>query len=207
MARKPGARKAGKSESASPKDPIGAALKLAAERGWQRISLADIAEAAGMPLAELHGRYPSKQAILEAFSRDVDRQVVAGAAADAAGESARDRLFDVIMRRFDALSPHRDGVAAIYRSMGTDPLAALCGAGQVLRSMALMLETAGVSSSGLVGAVRAKGLAAIYLATIRDWLRDDTADMARTMAALDARLRRAEQFIDAMPGRRGARNH
>jgi AcrR family transcriptional regulator len=200
------AKSSGKKKSAPPKDVIAAALKLAAERGWQAIALADIAAAAGLTLAELHSRYPSKQSILQGFSRDVDRRVVAGADGADSGESARDRLFDVIMGRFDAMAPYRDGIAAVARDVGRDPLAVLCGANQVLRSMALMLETAGISSTGLVGAVRTKGLAAIYLATLRTWLRDDSADKAKTMADLDAKLRRAEQILGAMPGWRAAAN-
>ncbi len=61
--------------------------------------------------------------------------------------------------------------------------------------MAAMLEAAGIASGGLAGALRTKGLAAIYLATLRDWFGDDTADKAKTMAALDARLRRAESCV------------
>ncbi len=187
-----------------PKRIIDAALALAATRGWRTISLADIAAAAGVSLAALYAVFPSKAAILEAFSREIDRAVVAGGEATAEDESPRDRLFDVLMRRFDALGPYRDGVAAVLRDTARDPLAAACGAGPLLRSMALMLETAGISSSGLSGAVRTKGLAAIYLATMRDWLRDDTADKARTMAALDSRLRRAESCVEGCR-RRGRR--
>jgi AcrR family transcriptional regulator len=168
-----------------------AALKLAAERGWSAIALADIAAAAELSLADLYAAYPSKTAILEALSRDVDRRVLAGAEIDAT-ETPRDRLFDVLMRRFDALAAYRDGLAAIARDARRDPVMVLCGAGQLLRSMAAMLETAGISSAGLAGALRTKGLAGIYLATLRDWFRDDTADKAKTMAALDGRLRRAE---------------
>jgi len=168
-----------------------AALKLAAERGWSVIALADIAAAAELSLADLYAAYPSKTAILEALSRDVDRRVLAGAEIDAT-ETPRDRLFDVLMKRFDALAAYRDGLAAIARDARRDPVMVLCGAGQLLRSMAAMLEAAGISSAGLAGALRAKGLGAIYLATLRDWFRDDTADKAKTMAALDGRLRRAE---------------
>lgn len=198
------AKRPGKDKSTRPADVVAVALKLAAERGWHAIALADIAAAAGISLTELHNRYPSKHAILAAYSRAIDRQVVAGADGPGGDESARDRLFDVIMRRFDALTPHRDGVAAVLRDVGCDPLAALCGAGQLRASMALMLETAGLSSTGLMGVIRTKGLAAIYLATMRTWLRDDTADKAKTMAALDAKLRRAEQFAKSVPGRRHA---
>lgn len=174
-----------------PKRVFDAALKLAAERGWSKIALADIAAAAELSLAELYAAYPSKTAILEALSRDVDREVLARVEVDMK-ETPRDRLFDVLMKRFDALSGYRDGLAATARDARRDPFMVLCGAGQLLRSMAAMLEAAGISSAGLAGALRAKGLAAIYLATLRDWFRDDTADRAKTMAALDGRLRRAE---------------
>lgn len=174
-----------------------AALKLAAERGWSAIALADIAAAAELSLADLYAAYPSKSAILEALSRDVDRQVLAGAEIEAT-ETPRDRLFDVLMKRFDVLAAHRDGLAAIARDARRDPVMVLCGAGQLLRSMAAMLEAAGISSAGLAGALRTKGLAGIYLATLRDWFRDDTADKARTMAALDARLRRAESWAQRL---------
>src|SRR5215475_2289184 len=91
-----------------------AAFGLAAERGWADLALADIAAAAKLSLADLYAVHPSKAAILEAFSRDIDRQVLA--AQDGAGEeSPRDRLFDVLMKRFDALAPHREGLAAIVR--------------------------------------------------------------------------------------------
>src|SRR5215468_6476709 len=185
------AKKAETKQADPSKSAIAAALRLAAERGWADLALADIAAEAKLSLAELYATYPSKAAILIALSREVDRQVVAGL--DEGGEeSTRDRLFDLIMKRFDALAPYREGLAAVARDAGRDPVAALCGMGQLARSMGLMLEAAGASSSGLIGALRTKALGAIYLATMRDWFRDDSTDKARTMAALDARLRRAE---------------
>jgi AcrR family transcriptional regulator len=186
------------------KPVIETALRLAAERGWANLALADIAAAANLPLADLYASYPSKAAILAALSRDVDRQVLAGLDISSE-ESTRDRLFDLIMKRFDALSPYRDGLSAVARDVGRDPLATLCGLGQLARSMALMLEAAGVSSSGLTGALRTRGLSAIYLATMRDWFRDDSTDKARTMAALDGRLRRAESWARRLDQRRTAK--
>lgn len=198
-----------KKAEAKPADPakhvIEVALRLAAEPGWAGLALADIAAAAKLPLAELYALYPSKTAILVALSREVDRQVLAGLE-PGAEESTRDRLFDLIMKRFDALAPHRDGLAAVVRDAGRDPVAALCGLDQLARSMALMLEAAGVSSSGLAGALRTKGLGIIYLATMRDWFRDDSTDKSRTMAALDARLRRAEGWARRLDRRGPAKS-
>ncbi len=177
---------------------INTALKLAAERGWREVSLAEIAETAKVPLARAYRAFPSKQAIFEAFARGIDAEVLADdSLADEWDEQtgARDRLFDVMMRRFDALQPHRAGIGNLIYDQARDPLAALCSVQPLLRSMAAMLEAARIPSSGLAGAARSKGLAGLYLVTLRVWLRDETADMAKTMAALDGYLRRIESLL------------
>src|SRR5215468_10541816 len=89
---------------------IDVALRLAAERGWAELALSDIAAAAKLTFADLYASYPSKTAILVALMRGVDRQVLAGVAPNPE-ESTRDRLFDLIMKRFAALAPHRTGLA------------------------------------------------------------------------------------------------
>ena len=166
-----------------PQHVIDTAMRLAAERGWARLSYGEIAEAAGLPLSKLYPVYPTKAAILAGLMRAIDAAVLAEQDPDDEEGSARDRLFDVMMRRYDALRPYREAVGNILLDLGRDPLTAaglLPGSG---RSMALMLELAGLSSSGLMGIARIKGLAAIHLATLRVWLRDESVDLAKTMAA------------------------
>ena len=183
-----------------PNQVIDAALVLAAERGWRDLSLTDIAAAAKLPLSKVYPVFSSKSAVLAGFMRRVDAAVLAGPAEEEG--SARDRLFDVLMRRFDALQPHREALANIAHDELREPLGALCGLCALRRSMALMLEAAGLDSTGLRGALRVKGLSAAYLASFRVWLRDDSPDMARTMAALDGYLRRIEGLIQRLPRRR-----
>ena len=48
--------------------------------------------------------------------------------------------------------------------------------------------------AGVAGAMRVKGVALVFANAFRIWLRDDTEDMAKTMAALDAGLQRAESM-------------
>ena len=57
-----------------------------------------------------------------------------------------------------------------------------------------MLEAAGIPGEGLGGVVAVKLTAAAYVATARVWLRDDSPDLAPTMAALDRRLRGIERW-------------
>jgi hypothetical protein len=57
-----------------------------------------------------------------------------------------------------------------------------------------MLEGAGVSSRGVRGEIRKRGLAAVWAWGIRAWLRDESEDLSATMAAIDTALLRAEQI-------------
>jgi hypothetical protein len=61
--------------------------------------------------------------------------------------------------------------------------------------MAWTLEASGIATGGLRGVLRIKALAALYLATMRTWLADESADNAATMAALDRNLKRAGRWV------------
>jgi hypothetical protein len=104
------------------------------------------------------------------------------------------------MRRFDALTPYRAAIEVLGRELPADPLAALAAGAGLLRSMRWMLEAAGISGEGIGGMVAVKLTAAAYLATARVWVRDESPDLAPTMAALDRRLRGIERWYSA--GRR-----
>lgn len=181
---------------------IDATMRLAAAQGWRNVSLSAIADACGVGVMELYALYPSRGAILAAFARQIDGQVMKGGApADDPGdaaESPRDRLFDVMMRRYDALKPYRAAIAEIVADAPRDPLALLCLCGQGQRSMGWMLEAAAIPSGGPLGLLKAKGLGAIHLAVLRVWLKDDSDDLARTMAALDTALRRIEPLANTL---------
>lgn len=174
------------------------ALTIAATGGWRSASLAIVAADAGASLAEAYGVIPTRLSILSGLLSRTDRRVLADGPADP-DDAPRDRLFDILMRRFDALAADRDGVRAIVRDMPGDPLNALLLAPCFAASMAWMLEAAGLPAVGIGGSLRVKGLALVYLATLRTWLDDDSIDMARTMAALDRNLQRADSLARRLP--------
>lgn len=183
---------------------LDAALALAARQGWRGVTLNAVAKEARVPLSRVHGVFPSKWAILDAFADRVDEAVLARPA-PSESEPARDRLFDVLMRRFDAMQSHKDAVVAMAHDLGREPLVAFCAWPRLIKSMAWMLEAAGLDSSGLAGLARTKGLAVIYLAAMRTWMSDDSSDLARTMAVLDRGLRQAESAARFLNQRRSAR--
>ena len=109
-------------------------------------------------------------------------------------DKPRELLFEVLMRRFDALKPHRKAVASMLRDSIGDP-AALLGFKRLLVSMGWMLEAAGISSAGLAGKARRKILALVYISVLIVFLNDSSADLAKTMAALDRRLSLAQAWL------------
>lgn len=176
----------------SPKGRIlAAALECAAAKRWSDVTLLDIAEAAKLPLVDLRNEVGSKTDILAALLRAVDDEVLKRAPRAAEGQSARDLLFDVVMSRFDVLAPYKKALQSIHASGPAD----LALAGPVLSSMGWMLEAAGIGTDGAAGGARVTGLAAVYASVFRTWLDDDDPGQARTMAALDRRLRRGESAI------------
>lgn len=172
---------------------VDAALSLAASRGWRRASLAEIAAESRLSLAQLHALYRGKPMILAACLRHFDQAALDGPK-PGPKDKPRELLFEVLMRRFDALKPHRKAVASMLRDSIGDP-AALLGFKRLLVSMGWMLEAAGISSAGLAGKARRKILALVYISVLIVFLNDSSADLAKTMAALDRRLSLAQAWL------------
>jgi AcrR family transcriptional regulator len=185
----------GRAESVDPDRIVDAALALIATQGWRQVSLAAVASEAGVPVLQVYRLFPSRTAILCGFVRRIDETVLAEPVDGEAGEKPRDRVFDLLMRRFDALRPHRGALEVLQRDLPRDPVSALALGGAALCSMRLMLEAAGIATHGIGGVIAVKLTAAAYLATGRTWLRDESPDLAPTMAQLDRRLRGIERWL------------
>jgi AcrR family transcriptional regulator len=198
MARGRGQRAAGEGGRAAVPDEdriVDAAMALIAAHGWRAVSLAAVASEAGLPILRVYRLFPSRTAILCGFLRRIDEAVLSTLPEPEAGERPRDRVFDLLMRRFDALQPHRPALERLRRELPFDPLAALAAGGALLGSMRLMLEAAGIPSNGVAGAIAVKLTAAAYVAASQTWARDETPDLAPTMANLDRRLRGIERWF------------
>jgi ubiquinone biosynthesis protein COQ9 len=176
---------------------VTAALRIAADQGWRNVNVVTAARAAGLPLDEARARFPSRSSILLRFGRLADQ----AALKDAPSEGPiRDRLFDLLMGRFDALQAHRSGVKALLRALPTEPPTALLLACATRTSMRWLLQAAGVTATGPRGALQVRGLVAVWLWGVRAWQRDESDDLSATMAAVDASLGRADRVASWLSG-------
>jgi len=178
---------------------IPAVFSQAALRGWADVNIAEAARDAELPLDRVRARFPGRGAVLLRFGLMADQAALATGSSE---PNPRERLFDMVMSRFDALQQHRAGVLQLLRALRTDPATSFLLYGATLRSMKWLLDAASIPSSGLVGGLRVHGLLALWLYALRAWEADESPDLSATMAAVDRGLDRAIQAENMLPGRR-----
>ncbi len=178
---------------------ITAALELAVDQGWEFTTLRDIADKASVSLLDLYDVVEDKQDILILLGRSIDRQVMEHVEIDSDDAlTARDRLFDIMMDRYEVLNQYRSGLVAILDSFKCDPKQAIISLPHLCRSMNWMLEASGIETAGIKGALKVAGLTGIYLKVLKTWADDESQDLSKTMASLDKALERGESVADTL---------
>jgi hypothetical protein len=170
---------------------VASAFAIAGARGWRHVSAAAAAREAGLDLATARERFAGHGPILRRFGQLADQHALTGALTEG---TVKDRLFDVLLRRVDFLQSHRAGVIALLRILPLKTHLAAWLAQETEISMGWMLEAAGLEALGPRGAIRKKGLLAVWAWGVRAWLRDESVDLSATMAAFDVALSRADQI-------------
>lgn len=185
-------------DTAIRRDLARAALQLAAAGPWREVTLAKLAHAASRPVSDLYGASVGEavDCVEEAF----DRAIADNTDTLDPGQSVRDRLFELIMRRFEAMEPHRAAVLAMEQGLDRDPVL-MAGAHQRhVRCARWVLALAGLEADGMTGQARSQGLGVIIGQARAAWRGDDAGDFAKTMASLDKNLRRAEEMFGRWAG-------
>src|SRR5262249_6948334 len=107
-------------DSSIRRDLARAALSIAARKPWRDATLADLAAEASRPVSDFYGA--SLGEALDCAEEAFDRAVAEGVEELDPGQSVRDRLFELIMRRFEAMEPHRAAVLAMEQGHDRDPM-------------------------------------------------------------------------------------
>lgn len=178
------------SHDSLPKAAIEAALEIGLEQGWDRLSLTDVAARAGVSLEAFYGLEDSLD-LADAVDRHFD--LAMSAEPCERDETARTRLFEVIMLRFDAMEPYRAALGRLRTWQRRSPV-------RLARRMAALRRTAGwalvaahLDSGGpLPAGLKALPLTRILAKTEAAWRAETDAGLPRTMATLDEGLRGAE---------------
>jgi AcrR family transcriptional regulator len=166
-----------------------AAFALAERTPWHEITMAAIAQQAGLSISTVMRLAYSKAAILRDFARDIDEAMLQVFERYPAEGEPHDRLFDVILKRLEIMQPYRQVIASAMKRPAADPADA-----------ALLMQSLAVTVGWIAAAARVEeepewrsfgklGLGRAYLRTLSAWVKDDDPGLSRTMAALDRSLR------------------
>ncbi|MEQ8333651.1 TetR/AcrR family transcriptional regulator [Nisaea sp.] len=180
---------------------LDAVLDVAGERGWTGLTIDMVAVRAGVSVSDVTALYPDKRAILNGLADRFERAVDAAVDAEARDPSlpVPERLFDVIMTRFELLQEHRAGHTAIFGAARLDPCMALPGLVRLPSAMSAVLRQTGLGDRGPLGCLRRQVLAGLYISIVQVWLKDESDDLGPTMAALDSRLRQLDEIVASTP--------
>ncbi len=170
-------------------------LDLLSDHPYEDVSLPLVAERAGVKLSDMRGAYASKIDLVAAFAELIDTSVLDGRDEDMEDQPPRDRLFDVLMSRIDALAEYKEAVRALHRAARKDPALALDFNSLEVRSQKWMLIAARIDLSGMKASVVAQGLAIAFARVVDVWLNETDEGMPRTMARLDKELERGSSFM------------
>lgn len=190
-----------KSGKASSPDLLILAFEIIAETGWRGFSFTELAERAGLAMPEIRETFSSRGAVLDTLNRRLDQAMLAIDPYEMEGLPPRDRVFELMMSRLEAMAPYRPGLCRLMTDARFDPELIAMTACRLDRSLAWLQDAARIDEGqqrSLVGAIRRRLqrrlLGAVYLQVLKVWSTDDSQDLAKTMASLDKQLRRIESF-------------
>lgn len=191
-----------KSGREAPPDLLALAFEIIAETGWRGFSFTQLAERANLSMSDVRKTFSGRAGLLDALNQRLDQAMLAVDADDLAGLPPKDRVFEMIMSRLEAMAPFRAGLCRLIKDARFDPELIAMTACRIDRSLAWLQDasTPGGNSGSFVQQIRRRIqrriLGAVYLQTLNVWSTDDSADLTKTMASLDKQLRRVEGFAD-----------
>ncbi len=185
-----------KPKSKTRPDLLEAAFTHIADVGWAGWSPKSLAAMTGYELAEVYDSFPVPAALVCKLAERLDKAMLAILQGELDGLSHRERLFELFMRRFDAMAPFKPGLRRLTREAGMEPELLLAGWCNLDRMAGWMLELAEIPYSGLQARLARRALMLAYARLFSVWLDDDSPDLATTMAELDKRLDQLERAAD-----------
>lgn len=181
---------------------VDAAVELAEEVGWERVRLRAVAERLGIPLTEVLAHYRDQDAVADAWFRRAWQAMLAPPPDGFATLPAPERIYQVMMRWFDALAGHRHVTgemlgAKIYPSHPHHWVPLVFN---LSRTVQWLREAALLDAPGRRRQMEEVGLTALFLDTLARWLRDESPGQERTREALRHRLEAGDRLMTRVWG-------
>ena len=168
------------------------ALQLAAESGWERLTLQQVALAMHISLADIYHHFRTKDELVDAW---FDRADVAMLTAQIRAElPAKERLQQAIQHWLAALAPYHkiNSQMLLYKLEPGHIHLQLGGVMRISRTVQWLREAAGLTASGVARIAQELALTSLFVAVFIYWLGDNSPNQQRSLALLQRKLQCAD---------------
>ena len=177
-----------------------AALDMATgETGWYDLSLVELARRCGISVNGVRRHYPDTNAIANAWFSLALEAMLAPMPDEADLWPVKERLEFIIWRWFESLSPYHEVTAQMLGSKLHPPHIHhwVPMVFDLSRLVQLWRDAAGLHDGGRRRQLEEIALTGIFLATLREWCRDQSPQQAHTRSRLLESLDRAERAAES----------
>lgn len=162
--------------------------------GWEEFSMERFAAENKYKTSEIKNLISNKNDLLIEFSKMIDEKVELNIDIEEFENSdVKDNIFELIMMRFDALTPFKGGLKKIIYEIKS-PIILKEISQNILVSMDFYLEFSNAYDDTIFDVIKKKSLFLIYSYCFKAWLNDDSKELSKTMSELDRLLNYAEKF-------------
>ena len=162
--------------------------------GWKEFSIERFAEENNYKTSEVKNFIGNKNDLLIEFSKMIDEKVELNINIEEFENSdVKDNIFELIMMRFDAMTPFKGGLKKIINEIKS-PIILKEISQNILVSMDFYLEFSNAYDDTIFDVIKKKSLFLIYSYCFKVWLNDDSKELSKTMSELDRLLNYAEKF-------------
>jgi len=162
--------------------------------GWEEFSMERFASENNYKTSEIKNLISNKNDLLIEFSKMIDEKVELNIDIEEFENSdVKDNIFELIMMRFDALTPFKGGLKKIIYEIKS-PIILKEISQKILVSMDFYLEFSNAYDDTIFDVIKKKSLFLIYSYCFKAWLNDHSKELSKTMSELDRLLNYAEKF-------------
>lgn len=172
---------------------IRAAMELAGREGWGAATLAGISREAAVSPADIEALYADIWDILADTFDDIEDRTET-AVKDYLGENWRDNLLEILMARFDFAQDYRPALSTLPAFAARHPRHSKLFLRRLYDTAERMLYLSRLPEDR-ISPLAVAAFSLIYLSLVDRWSKDETPDLAPTMAAIDKRLGWFEQAL------------
>lgn len=169
------------------------AFRAIDKSGWKEFNLFEVCTQEGIPSAWMRKHCPSKERLIGLLNEAADVQAFEDTKNDQCADT-KEQIFNCLMARLDFFDRYKVGIVRMLNDLPCDPPCLVKFSVDTAQSMEWLGNTMSLGGSFVKSFARANAIAVLWGLTLRTWIKDDSADLADSMAILDQGLEKIKNI-------------